>query len=92
MCLKHFRILSSVDAVNERLGIYLTYHDINWVYSFQQNHEVVYYLKTRVHTVRLISCLTETNKGMGKDFLIVLGEWHDGLHCLTTDGIPGEMV
>ena len=28
-----FTILGSVDAMNERMGINLTHHDINWVYS-----------------------------------------------------------
>lgn len=69
-----FRILRNVDAMNERLGIYLTHHDVNWVYSCQKNSDVGYYLKTRVPAVRLISCLPETNKGMDEDFLIVSGE------------------
>ena len=29
-----FRILRSVDTLNERIGLVLTYHDINWVYNF----------------------------------------------------------
>ena len=37
----------------------------------------------------LISCLPDINKGMDKDFLIVSGEWHDGLHCPTRDLTPG---
>ena len=28
-----FRILGSVDALNERMGLGLTHHDINWVYN-----------------------------------------------------------
>ena len=28
-----FRILSSVDAINDKMGINLTHHDKNWVYS-----------------------------------------------------------
>ena len=31
-----FRILGSVDALNENLGIQLTHHDMNWVYSCQK--------------------------------------------------------
>ena len=90
--LNMFRILGSVDAMNEKIGINLTYHDINWIYSCQKNNEANYYLKTRVLVVRLISCLPKTNKGMDKDFLIVSGEWHDGPHCPTTDGIPSGIV
>ena len=87
-----FRILGNVDAMNERLGIYLTHHDVNWVYSCQKGVDGGYYLKTRVPTVRLISCLPETNKGMDEDFLIILGEWHDSLHCPTKDGTPSGMA
>ena len=46
-------------------------------------------MKTRVPAVRLILCLPESNKGMDKDFLIVSGEWHDRLHCLTQGGTLG---
>ena len=48
-----------------------------------------YYLKSRSSVVRLISCLPKSNKGMKDDFLIVLGEWHDGLHCLVQEGELG---
>lgn len=43
-----FRILGSVDAINEKMGINLTHHDINWIYSCQKNNEARYYLKTMV--------------------------------------------
>ena len=83
-----FRILGSVDALNEKMGLNLTYHDINWIYNIHHLKGQGYYLKTRVLEVKLISCLPKSNKGMNKDFLIVSGEWHDGLHCLTRDGTP----
>ena len=69
-----FRILGSVDALNEKMGVNLTHHDINWVYNSQHLKGQGYYLKARVLKVRLISCLLDINKGMDKDFLIVLGE------------------
>ena len=87
-----FRILSSVDSLNERIGINLTHHNINWVYSCQRNNEAGFYLKTKVPAIRLISCLPEMDKGMDEDFLIVSGEWHDGLHCPTKDGIPSRVA
>ena len=31
---KMFRILDSVDVLNEKMGVNLAYHDVNWVYSF----------------------------------------------------------
>ena len=48
-----------------------------------------YYFKCKVPAIRLISCIPKTNKGMDEDFLIISGEWHDGLHCPTQDGEPG---
>ena len=32
------------------------------------------------------------DKGMDEGFLIVSGEWHNGLHCLTKDGILGGVA
>ena len=28
-----FRILGSIDALNEKMGLNLTHHDVNWVYN-----------------------------------------------------------
>ena len=67
-----FRILSSGDVLNEKMNVNLTHYSVNWVYN---RHKLIgqgYYLKTRVPAVRLISCLPESNKGMDKDFLIIL--------------------
>jgi len=82
-----FRILGSVDALNQKMEVNLTHHDVNWVYNCQHLKDIGYYLKTRVFSVRLISCLPKSNKGLNQDF-IVLSEWHDGLHCPTRDGQP----
>lgn len=75
--------LGSVDMLNCKMGVSLIYQDVNWVYNCQNSKETGYYFKTRVPSVRLISCLPKTNKGMDKNFLIVSGEWHDDLHCPT---------
>ena len=48
-----------------------------------------YYLKSGSSVVRLVSYLLKSNKGMKDDFLIALGEWHDGLHYPTREGEPG---
>ena len=90
--LNFFRILGSVDALNDKMGVSLTHHDVNWIYSCQNSKETRCYFKIRVPAVRLISCLPETNKGMDEDFLIVSGEWHDRLHCLTKDGTPSGVA
>ena len=31
-----FRILGSVDALNEKMGVNLTYHNVNWVYNYHK--------------------------------------------------------
>ena len=84
--LNMYGILGSVDTLNEKMGLNLTHHDVNWVYNLHHLKGQGYYLKTRYPKVRLISCLPNSNKGMNKDFLIVSGEWHDGLPCPTRKG------
>ena len=39
-----FRVVSSVDELNRRLGLSLTEHDINYVYSFQDSKTSGFYL------------------------------------------------
>lgn len=85
-----FRVLDSVDRLNEKMDVNLTHHDVNWVYSFQNSKDTGFYLRTRVLVVCLISCLPETKKGMDKEFLIISGDWHHGLHCPTREGTPGR--
>ena len=84
-----FKILDSIDALNERMGLNLTHHDVNWVYNLHHLKGQGYYLKSRYLEVRLIQCLPDSNKGLNKDFLIISGEWHDGLPCSTREGTPG---
>ena len=86
-----FRILGCVDALNERMGLGLTHHDINWVYNPHHLKGQGYYLKSRYPKVRLIQCLPKSNKGLNKDFLIVSGELHDGLPCSTREGQLGRV-
>lgn len=75
--------------LNRKIGTNLTDHDVNWVYNYQKRKETGYYFKCRVLSIRLISCIPKSNKGMDEDFLILSGEWHDGLHCPTHDGELG---
>ena len=84
-----FRILGNVDALNEKMGLRLTHHDVNWCYNLQYLKGKTYYIKAKDERVRLIQCLPESSKGLNKDFLFVLGAWHDGLPCLTQEGTPG---
>ena len=84
-----FRVLGSIDALNEQMGLGLTWHDVVWMYECHLLVDFGYYLKSRSSDVRLISCLPKSNKGMKDDFLIVSSEWHDCLHCPTQEGAPG---
>ena len=84
-----FRILGCVDALNEKMGLWLTHHDVNWVYNLHHLKGKGYYLKTRQPEIRLIQCLLESSKGLNKDFLIVSGEWHDSVPCPMEEGRPG---
>ena len=84
-----FRVLGSIEALNERMNLNLTHHDINWVYNLQHLKNQGYYLKSRQAEVRMIQCLPQSNKGLKEDFLIFSGQWHDGLPCPVKEGEPG---
>ena len=84
-----FRVLGSIDALNEHMKLGLTRYNVFWMYEFHLLPDSSYYLKSRSSKVRLISCLPKSNKGMKDDFLIVLGEWNDGLHYPTQERAPG---
>ena len=74
-----FRILGYVDALNEKMWLRLTHHDVNWCYNLQYLKGKTYYMKARDDKVRLIQCLPGSSKGINKDFLIVSRAWHDYL-------------
>ena len=84
-----FRVLDSVDALNEQMGLNLTWNDIIWMYKCHLLAGSGYYLKSKSSVVRLVSCLPKSNKGMKDDYLIASGEWHDSLHYATQEGEPG---
>ena len=77
-----------MDALNEKMGLRLTHHDVNWCYNLQYLKGKTYYMKARDERVHLIQYLPESGKGLNKDFLIVSGAWHDGLPCPTQEGTP----
>ena len=41
-----FRILGCVDALNKKMGLRLTHHDVNWCYNLQHLKGKSYYMKT----------------------------------------------
>ena len=90
--LNQFRVLGCVDALNEWMDLGLTWHVVVHMYECHKLANVGYYLKSRSDIVRMISCLPKSNKGMKDDFLIVSGEWSDGLHCPTRVGDPGGVT
>jgi len=49
-----FRILGSVDGLNERMGLNLTHHNVNWVYNIHHLMGQGYHLKSRYLEIRLI--------------------------------------
>ena len=49
-----FRVLGSIEALNERINLNLTHHDVNCVYSLHHLKGQGYYLKSRHPEVRLI--------------------------------------
>ena len=81
-----FRILEAVDILDWHLGLGLTWHDVVHLYEGHQQKGAGFYLKSRSNTVKLISCLPKSNKGMKDDYLIVSGPWHDSLPCPTQLG------
>ena len=87
-----FRVLESIKALNERMNINMTHHDVNWVYNLHHLKGQGYYLMSRHPEVRLIQCLPTSNKNLKEDFLIFSGEWHDGLPCPTEEGEPGRGI
>ena len=84
-----FRVLGCVDALNEQMGLGLTWHDVVHMYECHKLVGIGYYLKSQSEVIRLISCLPKSNKGMKDDYLIVSGEWKDSLHYPTQAGEPG---
>ena len=84
-----FRVLGSIEALNERMNLELTHHDVNWLYNLYHLKGQRYYLKSRYPEVRLIQYLPTSNKGLKEDILIFSGEWHDGLPCPIEEGKLG---
>ena len=68
-----FRVLGTIDVLNKRMDLGLTWHDVVHMYKCHHLDKMGYYLKSRSEIVRLISCLPKSNKSMKDDFLIALG-------------------
>ena len=64
-----FRVLGSIEALNERMNLNLTHHDVNWVYNLHHLTGQGYYLKSRYPAVRLIQCLPTSKKKLKRRLL-----------------------
>ena len=69
-----FKVLGSIETLNERMNLNLTHHDVNWIYNVHNLKGQEYYLKSRYLAIRLIQCLPISNKGLKDDFLIFSGQ------------------
>ena len=56
-----FRALRCIDMLNRKMGTNLTWHDVNWVYNCQKGKKTKYYIKCKVPSIRLISCLPNSS-------------------------------
>ena len=68
-----FRVLGSIEVLNERMNLSLAHHDVNWIYNLHHMKGQGYYLKSRYPEIKLIQCLLTSNKGLEEDFLILFG-------------------
>ena len=59
--LNMFKILGSINALNEKMDLGLTHHDVNWIYSLHHLKGQGYYLKSRYPEIKLIQCLPDSN-------------------------------
>ena len=79
-----FRILGSVDALNEQMGLGLTWLDVVHMYECQKLTSTGYYLKSRSDIVRLISSARNLP---ARDIISSLGltslDWYPAFLSLT---------
>ena len=68
-----FGVLGAIDTLNQHLGLGLTWLDVVHLYEDHKQKEAGFYLKSRSDVVKLISCLSKSNKGMKDDYLIASG-------------------
>ena len=73
-----YRVVSCVSRLNHTFDLQLNHHDINHMYSLCGNKSTNYYLKVRDTQVRLISCLSDSNRNSAGEFVRVRGNWFAG--------------
>ncbi|KAK9991221.1 hypothetical protein SO802_026206 [Lithocarpus litseifolius] len=76
---RYYLIAHSVDALNEQMGLNLTWHDVIWTYKCHLLVDLGYYLKSRSSVARLISCLSKSNKGIVARLVSCLSKSNKGI-------------
>ena len=64
-----YRVVSCVSRLNQTFGLQLDHHDINHMYSLCGKKKSNYYLKVRDMRVRLISCLSDSNRNSAGEYV-----------------------
>ena len=70
-----FRILGSIEALNKRMNLTLTHHDVNWVYNLHNLKGQGYYLKSRSKTNPVPSHFKQKFKGGFPYFFRGMTRW-----------------
>ena len=73
----------------EKFGLKLTVHDITYVYRLQKIGRDQYTLVARNSDRKLVTGLSDSNKGRDKDFLVIMGNWQNPL--INCPLIPEEL-
>ena len=68
-----YQVVSCVSRLNQIYGLQLNHHDINYMYNLCGNKKTNYYLKVKDMWVRLISCLSDSNRNSPGEFIQVRG-------------------
>ena len=76
--LNFYRVVSCVSRLNQTFGLQLDYHDLNHTYSLCGKKKSNYYLKVRDIRVRLISCLSDSNRNFAEEYIRLCGNWFAG--------------
>ena len=75
-CVPNFyKVVNSVIRLNNLYDLVLNHHDINFMYSIYDGLKTSNYLKIHDPTVRLISCLPDSNRNSMGEFVKVTGNW-----------------
>ena len=75
-CVPNFyKVVNSVIRLNNLYDLVLNHHDIKFMYSICDGLKTSNYLKIHDPTVRLISCLPDSNRNSMGEFVKVTGNW-----------------